>query len=109
MNGSTRHRCCTKASHICFAGEGAPFLLFQQADGESCSENRRSLVQQAGQETGTRGGGKRETWQDLAQQQREQGSNGCPNLLLSLLDVPARILRLCCSHVGVRVRGRSGR
>lgn len=66
-------------------------------------------MQQAGQETGTRGGGKRETWQDLAQQQREQGSNGCPNLLLSLLDVPARILRLCCSHVGVRVRGTSGR
>lgn len=30
-----RRRCCTKASHICFTGEGAPFLLVQQADGKA--------------------------------------------------------------------------
>lgn len=30
-----RRRCCTKASHICFTGEGAPYLLVQQADGKA--------------------------------------------------------------------------
>lgn len=35
MDGGTRHRCCTKASHICFSREGGPLLLFQQADGKA--------------------------------------------------------------------------